>query len=732
MVRALSQNETSGLKVTGPFDSAKTYFVSAKIEEGLSQVTRARLIIAILGTGFSLDKLLGEKIRLEMKVPNGNTRIWRGTCVEAEFLGTAGAESDGGRGYDVFALELRAWPFFLMLARDNRIFQDKSAPDVVKAVCNEHGFSDIRLSLSGTYRQRVYTVQYDETDYDFVNRLMEEEGIFWFIDHTTEVETLVLADSVGACAPIKETPEIEYTQGGGRGMGNVDKIIGWNDFKRAVPTKASLVDYNFTTPTTSLAKTFTTSGKPYLSGKEAYRMHGRYGTTGEADHYAQVMGERQAHPYERWAGSSTVRTMAAGATFKLTNHPRVTGGNEFLVLTAEHRFQLSSDGVDVDSMRTLDIITAETDDDICMIYENRFEVILKTVPYRPPALTPWPDMSGVHTAVVTGPSGEEIYTDKYSRIKVQFHWDRDGRKDERTTCWVPVMHPWTGKGFGMVSIPRIGNEVVIAFERNNPDRPMCIGMLYNETNMPPYALPANMTQTTVRTKSSKDEQNLSFNELVFEDKKDAEFVRLQSEKDYFEIIKNNATITIGLEKQDAGDMSLTVHHNLTETIKTGDHTYTVETGSQINTIQTDQTTTIKKGNQTWTIDEGNQTTTIRKGNQDTTISQGNQTTKIAQGNQTTEISAGNQTTKISAGKGEITAAQSFEIKVGSSSIKLEPAKITIKAMQIVLDADLTLEAKGGLTAKVEGGLTGTFKGGVSATLDGGAMATVKGGIVKIN
>jgi type VI secretion system secreted protein VgrG len=725
MVRALSQNDTSGLKVTGPFDAAKTYFVSARIEEGMSQVTRIRLVVAILGTNFSLDKLLGEKIKLEMKVANGNVRAWKGTCIEAEFLGTAGAESDGGRGYDVFALEIRAWPFFLMLARDNRIFQDKTAPEVVKEVCSEHGFSDVKLSLSGSYRKRVYTVQYDETDYDFVNRLLEEEGIFWFIDHTTDIETLVLADSVGACAPIKETPELTYTQGTNRGMGNVDKILGWNDFKRAVPTKASLVDYNFTTPKTFLGHTFSTTGKPSLSGKESYRMLGRYGTTSEAEHYAKVVGERQAHPYERWAASGTVRTLAAAATFKLNDHPRLAEGkNEFLVLSAEHRFQLPADGTEVDSMRSLDIITAETDDDICMIYENRFEVILKTVPYRPPALT------GEHTAVVTGPPREEIYTDKYGRIKVQFHWDRDGRKDDKTTCWVPVMHPWAGKGYGMVAIPRIGQEVVIAFERNNPDRPICVGMMYNEVNMPPYTLPANMTQTTIRTESSKG--GGGFNELVFEDKKGEEFVRLQSEKDYIEIIKNNATITIGLEKKDAGNLSLEVHNDRTTKIGHDDtltigNDRTVEIGHDETILVKNNRTVTVNADETLTVD-GNQVETV-KGNRTATVN-GNDTHKV-DGNHKVTV-GGNQATAIT-GKGEVTANQSYEIKVGASSIKIEPAKITIKSPQVEIDASLTFKAKGGLTAKVEGGLTGTFKGGLQAKLDGGLMTTVKGGVqVKIN
>lgn len=728
MVKALAQTDASGIKVIGPFDSKKAYFISAIVEEGLSKITKIRIVFAIDEVGYTLDKLLGEKFHIEMKTAGSTPRIFRGTCIEAEYLGTAAGDANA-RGFDVFSVEVRTWPWFLTIAQDSRIFQEKSVPDIVKEVCADHGFSDITLKLSGTYAARTYTVQYDETDFDFISRLLEEEGIFFFFDHTSNVEKLILADSIGASEAIKETPTIEYVENINRGFGDPDTLFGWNDMTRAVPTKATLVDYNFTTPRTALDKSFTDkSSRKYKSGKEIYAMHGRYATTGDADHYSRVKGERQAHEAERWLGFGNVRTMAAGATFTLKGHPRVTGANTFLIVNATHRFQ-DQGSIEAMKVSAIDVVNAETDKDVSVIYDNQIEVIRKETPYRPPAVTPWPDLSGLHTATVTGPSGEEIYTDEYGRIKVQFHWDRDGKNDENTTCWVRVMQPWTGKGYGMVAIPRIGQEVVVQFERNNPDRPICIGMVYNAVNMPPYGLPDAMTQTTIRTESSKG--GGGFNELVFEDKKDAEFVRLQSEKDYKEIIKNNAVITVGIEKADPGDMSLEVFNDQTEKIghdqaeEVGnDRSRTVGNNETID-IGNDRTETVGN-NQTESIGTDMSETVgsnrTRDVGADETVTVGSNQTLSVGSNQDTSVGS-NQSLSVGSNQsvdigstGSITAGSKYEIKVGGSSITITPTSIELKSMKIVLDASMQVEVKGGISAK----------------LQGGAMATVQGGLVKIN
>jgi type VI secretion system secreted protein VgrG len=289
---------------------------------------------------------------------------------------------------------------------------------------------------------------------------------------------------------------------------------------------------------------------------------------------------------------------------------------------------------------------------------------------------------------------------------------------------VRTMMPWTGKGWGMIAIPRIGQEVVVQFEDGNPDRPLIVGMLYNKDTLPPYALPANMTQSGIKTHSTKlgATDNTEFNELVFEDKKGSEFVRLQSEKDYREIIKNNAVITVGLEKKDKGDMSLTVHRHLSETVKTGNHTFRVETGNQDIFIKTDKTEKIEgksdltvKGDVTETVEEGNVTRTVKTGNLTETVKVGNVTREVSIGDETHRVTIGNLTVEVTAGKMSMLALQEISLTVGESSIKIDNMGVTIKGPMIKLEGTGMVQVKAPM---------------VQTNADG--MLVLKGGITMIN
>jgi type VI secretion system secreted protein VgrG len=273
--------------------------------------------------------------------------------------------------------------------------------------------------------------------------------------------------------------------------------------------------------------------------------------------------------------------------------------------------------------------------------------------------------------------------------------------------------PWTGKNWGMIAIPRIGQEVVVQFEDGNPDRPIVTGMLYNADTLPPYTLPANATQTGMKTQSSKSGSAETYNELVFEDKKNEEFVRLQSEKDFTQIIKNNATITIGAEKQDNGDLTQTIFGHKIETLDTGDHTFTVSEGNQTIAIKKDHDETIE-GTSTQTI-TGDTMQIIKTGNVTQSIKTGNLTQTVAKGNATYEASMGDYKITAGAGKIDIEAALSITLKVGANEVKIDPSGVSIK----------------GTTFKAEGTAMATMKG-PKALVDGSAMLELKGGLVKIN
>ena len=698
MARGVTTATHDMVKLKGDHDPKEVFIQAFLVDEGLSKLTETRVELKSKNSKQKPEDFLGKRYEIEMEAANDSKRKFFGTCISVEYMGTT-------KGFEHFGLDIRPWPWFLTQSSNTRIFQEMTTPQIIKKVFDDAGFSDYKDRLAGSYEARVYTVQYSESDFDFVCRLMEEVGIYFYFTHTGSKEELVLADDLGSHDPIKETPKLEYKPRTEKTRRDVDVVFEWAGKERVTTGKISLVDYDFTKSNTKLdVQQSIAKGKHSHKNYERYDMDSHFDTSAIGESRARARIQGHAHQAQRCIASTSARTMAAGATFKLDKHPIVgSSKNDFLVLSAKHYFEAEPENEDegkVEGMVTTSAIEFPDGNDM---YICQLECAQKTEPYRPPLVTPWPDLSGLHTAVVTGPSGEEIHTDQYGRIKVQFHWDRDGKKDDNTTCWVRTVMPWTGKGWGMVAIPRIGQEVIIQFERGNPDRPICTGMVYHDVNQLPYKLPDNKTQSGIKTNSSKG--GGGFHELLFEDKKDAEFVRFQSEKDYIGIIKNNADITIGLEKKDKGDLTQTIHRNKTETLNTGDHTFTVKDGNQTIAIKKDHVETI----------EGKSTTTVTD-DTSLTVKAGNLSYTVDSGDETITVKQGNHSTKVSAGKMTMEAAQKIELKCGGSTITMTPSKITVKAAQI--------EIKGDMTTKIDGG--------ISTDVTAGAMVKIQGGMVKVN
>ncbi len=690
-------------EMQGSYPNAdKIKMKDASVVEGLSKLTETTLEFFTNDKSVKHADFVGEKIAVTVKDQSEEKIYFSGSCVSVEEIG----EYQGKR---LFSAEIRPWLWFLTLTRNNRIFQNKTADAIIMEVLEEHGFTAlVEKKISGSYLTREYCVQYRESDYDFICRLMEEEGMYYFFVQNGDSEKLVLADEISAHKPTPHGPTFEYHAVDGTFQRDTEHIYDWVDGEAVTTGKVTFEDYYFETPSTDLRvakQIFKGNTAPFKY--EHYDTPGHYRTAGVGNARARVRIESKAAEHEKSKGVCNVRGMRVGQTFKIKEHPTVEDNSEFLLTEATHYI-----GIDTD-YETDDVVNPlisrkkpkpEDLENLGMAYRCTFGVIPKNVPYRAPQVTPWPEIAGLHTAMVTGPAGEEIYTDEHGRIKVQFHWDRKGENDERTTCFIRVAMPWTGKDWGIFAIPRIGQEVVIQFEEGDPDRPICTGMLYNPETKQKFAQPTNMTQTGIVTRSTKDGSANTFHELVFEDKKDAEFVRLQSERDYKETIKNNAVITIGLEHKDKGDLTQTIHRNKTETLNTGDHTFTVKDGKQTISIKKDHTETIEgKGTQTIT------------GNMTQTIKQGNFTQSVDSGNSKTTIKMGNTTHKTSLGQHKIEAMQKIELKCGSSKITMEPTKITIKSLMVDIKADTTLNAKGLMT-----------------NVDGSAMLKLTGGMVMIN
>lgn len=692
----------------GEYSSNPVNLKNARVVEGLSFLTETTIEFLSSNDALDLQDILGKVITLGIKDADNQDRYFSGTCTSVEYVGLY-------QGLSHFVAETRPWLWFLTRRQENRIFQDKTVMDIIQEVLEDYGFwSDVEKKTTGSYKSRVYCVQYAETDFDFICRLMEEEGIYYYFVQDSKKLKMVLADSISAHKATPGKSEFDFHFKEAKYRRRDDHIFDWSESTGVTTGKITLNDYDFENPKAD-KKTAKTIAKGSHSHKsyEHYRYPGHSRIEGMGDDFTKVRMEAEAVKHKLSRGAGNIRTLGVGQTFKMKDHPRKHNNMEYLLTHAVHHLQIETDYEDQESKKPLFDSTIPVDEDNKDTYRIVFDVIPKTEPFRAPQVTLWPKLLGLQTAIVTGPAGDEIYTDKYGRIKVQFYWDRVGKKDDTTTCWVRCVMPWTGKNWGMISVPRIGQEVAIQFEEGDPDRPICTGMLYNSDTMPPYGLPANMTQTGIKTRSTKTGGEQNYNELVFEDKKDAEFIRLHSEKDYFQTIENNAEIKIGIDKMDPGDLTQTIYHTKTETIQTGDHIFKVETGNQDIFVKTNHTEVIE-GTSTETI-TGDTSTEIKTGNYTQTISTGNVTREVSSGNESVTVSMGDYTLDTSLGSVVITATTEISLTVGGNSITISQSGIEISGIMVTV--------KGTATAEMSSPAT---------TVSGSAMLTLEGGVVMIN
>lgn len=690
------------LRMAGPLPETKMFIKAARVVEGLSQISEITIDFMSHDRALDMKDLVGQTHKVRVQLGEEGDGTWRefvGTCVEAAYIGLH-------EGFSFFTLEVRPWIWFLTKTSNNRIFQNLNAVDIIKKIFQDRGFSDYTITTSRTPDVRVYCVQYNETDYDFICRLMEEEGMYFYSTVVSGKDHLKIVDGASGHAPVAGAANIKFIQREAGYRRTEDHIFEWRGAEGVRGGKVTLRDYDFEAPTADRTSVKaipkgTHSHKNY----ESYAYPGHYRQTALGDIYARVKMEAEACQHQMGTAVGNVRTLATGATFTLTDHTRAAENAEYLIVSGVHMMQvevqaedetqkIQAQGGNTAPPQAIELPSSiKFDEENKDTYRCTFRTIKKSVPFRAPLKTPWPKIPGILLAKVTGPSGEEIYTDQYGRIKVQFPWDREGKNDENTTCWMRVVTPWAGKTWGMIAIPRIGHEVVIQFEDGDIDRPICTGMLYNADYMPPYTLPTNMTQTGIVTRSTKSGSASTFHEMIFEDKKDAEFIRLQSEKDWFEKIKNNAVITVGMEKKDPGDYTMTIYHHRSEFVKTGDSTFKVEQGNEFRDIKTDKD---EKIGQHSTKEVGGNLSSKVKGNESHEIT-GNNDKKVT-GTYSNDVT----------GSITIESKQSITLKVGGNSIVIDQSGITINGIMIKTKASAMAEH------------------------DGGGMMVVKGGIVMIN
>ncbi|ESY17470.1 type VI secretion system tip protein TssI/VgrG [Mesorhizobium sp. LNJC394B00] len=474
---------------------------------------------------------------------------------------------------------VRPWLWFLGNTTDCRIFQDKTAVEIVEEIFSKYGgIAKFEKRLQGSYPPREYCVQYDESDLDFVQRLLEHEGIMYFFEHAEGEHTLILADAMSKLKPAPGYETVLYQFEGQGSRRDVEYITDWIPGSAVRPGAYAHTDYDFEKPAADLmAKSAQPFGHKQAAG-ENYRHPGAHLEVGRGDSLAAIRREEIQAPHMRIAAVGTVRGLFSGCTFKLDGFPRDDQNKEYLVVSAEYRLFDPGyrAGVDTDG-------------------EN-FKIVLgvapTSVPYRPPRITARPIMRGPQTATVVGPSGEEIFTDKYARVKVQFHWDRLGKKDQKSSCFVRVSQTWAGSGWGFIQIPRIGQEVIVDFIEGDPDLPIITGRVYNASQMPPYGLPGSATQSGWKSNSSKG--GGGYNELMFEDKAGSELVNFQAQKDHHLLIKHDRNKTVQHDQSDRidHDAKHSVGHNLDEDVG---NNKTVKVGvDQTTNIGSNDTETVGK------------------------------------------------------------------------------------------------------------------------------------------
>lgn len=613
---------------------------------------------SIVTAGFPINKVLGQAMTVALELPAGDTRYFHGLVTQFRHHGSA-------NDFFLYRAVLRPWLWFLTRTSNCRIFQELSVPDIIKKVFAANGFSDFKLELTNTYKPRNYCVQYRETDFNFVSRLMEHEGIFYFFEHTKTKHTLVIADSVNAYQTIANYATIPYFPPENTGQRKQDHIFEWHTAHKVQSGTYVLNDYDFEKPKSNLVTKFTEK-KPHSHAEgEQYDYPGNYFEPPIGETYSNIRLDELQTDYEVIQGRGSAMGLTTGMLFTLKDHYIAPENTKHIIISAN--FLIESNQYRSNSSNE-------------SYYGCNFKAIRSTQQFRPQRLTPVPFVQGPQTATVVGKDGEEIWTDKYGRIKVQFHWERDGKKNETSSCWMRVSYPIAGKQWGWVSLPRIGQEVVVSFLEGNPDNPLITGSVYNANQMPPYTLPANQTQSGMKSRSSKEGVADNFNEVRFEDKKGSEEVYVHAEKDLNCVIENNETRKIGLDKKDQGNQTLEIYNDRTATLKMGNDTLTVE-----------------------------------KGNRETNVDTGNDTLNVKKGNCNTKVSLGNYVLDVDAGKATVTAMTSIELKVGGNSIKIEQSGITIKGIMVTVQADATLDVKSPMT-----------------TVNGDGILTLKGGLTLIN
>jgi type VI secretion system secreted protein VgrG len=533
-------NQASRLaKITSPLGPDVLLLNQMGGGEELGRLFTYDLQLTSLDANIDLNQLLGKPMSVGVQLADGGERHFHGIVAQCS------QSIDQGQ-FASYQVTLRPWLWLLSRTSDCRIFQNLSIPQIIKQVFRDLGFSDFEDALSRPYREREYCVQYRETSFDFVSRLMEQEGIYYFFRHEQDRHVLVLADAYGAHTTVPGYASIPYYPKDEQ-QRERDHMHNWHLAQQVQPGSLELNDYDFQRPSASI-DVRSAMPRPHTAGDyPLYDYPGTYVQSEDGEHYARTRIEALQTLHEQIEFSGNARGLGSGHLFSLTGFSRQDQNREYLIVGIRyniHQESLESGGGSGSAQ-----------------YESSLTCIDAQQSFRPLANTYRPIVKGPQTALVVGPKGEEIWTDQYGRVKVHFYWDRHDQSNENSSCWIRVSQSWAGKNWGSMQIPRIGQEVIVSFLEGDPDRPIITGRVYNAEQTVPYKLPENATQSGMKSRSSKGGSPANFNEIRMEDKKGAEQLYIHAERNQDIAVENDEGHWVGHDRHS------TVDHN--ETVRIG-------------------------------------------------------------------------------------------------------------------------------------------------------------------
>lgn len=508
----------------GPFDGAQIVLQQFTGYEQLSSLFEFRALILCDRPSLAQQQLLAQEVSVEIEQAQGPARYLSGIVTQFKRLG----RFEASPRYYQYELIIRPWLWLAKNASDYKIYQEKSVLEIFQEVFSAYPFA-VEMRLTESYRRWNYCVQYDETDFGFLSRLMEQEGIYYWFEHSQGQHTLVLADDSAIHPSVPGQSSIAFYSPHSPSKHHEEHFFQWQAKRRIVPSRYTTDDYDLNKPQAHMdVVQFGLAPKTHGLDLEIYDPIGGYTEEQEGARYAKVRMQALELPRHSIKAMANARNLLPGHRFNLTRHPNETFNQAYMIVRAEYDFAeagyATSNSTEAQLSCQVELIPADTQ-------------------FRAPLITPLPKTTGPQTARVVGAAGESIWTDKYGRIKVQFHWDRYGQENEHSSCWIRVSNPWAGGGFGGLQIPRVNEEVIVDFIGGYPDRPIVVGRVYNQENMPPVNLPEEATVSGFQTRTKDGDSHMG-NQMTFDDTPGEELLNMVAQKDMQTKVKNDARHTV--------------------------------------------------------------------------------------------------------------------------------------------------------------------------------------------